>query len=73
MVAVVILLRVQREYRSGGNKLSNVRSFIILSSGEGLTSFSINNCTNFFGERKYNEAFRGVYIFLLFFYYFFFF
>ena len=26
-----------------GNKLSNVRSFIILLSGEGLTSFSVNN------------------------------
>ena len=38
--------------RSGGNKLSNVKSFIILPSGEGLTSFSINNRTNFFGEKR---------------------
>ena len=38
--------------RSGENKLSNVRSFIILLSGEGLTSFSINNQTNFFAEKK---------------------
>ena len=36
----------------GGNKLSNVTSFIILLSGEGLTSFSIYNRTNFFGEQK---------------------
>ena len=42
----------QRECRSGGNKLSNVRSFIILLSGEGLTSFIINNRTNFFGEKS---------------------
>ena len=36
----------------GGNKESNVRRFIILLSVEGLTSFSINNCTNFFGEKN---------------------
>ena len=34
VIAVVILLR---ECRRGGNKLSNVRSFIILRSAEGLT------------------------------------
>ena len=28
-------------------KISNVRSFIILLSGEGLTSFSMNNRTDF--------------------------
>ena len=28
------------------------KSFIILLTGEGLTSFSINNRTNFFGEKK---------------------
>ena len=43
------------------NKLSNVRRFISLLSGEGLTSFSINNRTNFFGEGKSNEPFRGVF------------
>ena len=42
----------QRECRSGGNKLTDVRSFIILRSGEGLTSFSINNRTDFFGEKS---------------------
>ena len=42
----------QREYRSGGNKLSNVRRFIILIPGEGLTSCSINNRTDFFGEKS---------------------
>ena len=31
---------------------TNVSSFIILLSREGLTSFSINNRTNFFGEKK---------------------
>ena len=30
----------------------NARSFIILLSGEGLTSFSINNRTNLFGEKR---------------------
>ena len=40
------------ESRSGGNKLSNARSFIILLLGEGLTSFSINNATNFVGEKS---------------------
>ena len=34
VIAVVILLR---ECRRGGNKLSNVRTFIILRSAEGLT------------------------------------
>ena len=32
---------------AGTTELSNVRSFIILLSGEGLTFFSINNRTNF--------------------------
>ena len=43
--------------RSGGNKLSNVRSLIILLSGEGLTSFNNDNSTTFYGEKKkkYNE------------------
>ena len=36
----------------GGNKLSKVSSFIILLPGEGLTSFSINNRTNLFGEKE---------------------
>ena len=35
-----------------GKSISNVRSFIILLSGEGFASFSINNRTNFFGEKK---------------------
>ena len=30
----------------------NARSFIILLSGEGSTSFSINNRTNLFGEKR---------------------
>ena len=38
--------------RSGGNKLSDVRSFIILLSGEGLTSFNNDNSTNFSGDKK---------------------
>ena len=38
--------------RSGGNKLSDVRSFIILLSREGLTSFNNDNSTNFSGEKK---------------------
>ena len=37
--------------RRGGNKLSVRRSFIILLSGEGLTSFRIHNRSNFFGVK----------------------
>ena len=41
--------------------VSNVRSFSILQSGEGSTSFNNDNGANFSGEKKYNEEFRGVY------------
>ena len=41
----------QRECRSSGNKLSNVRSFIILPSGEGATSFTKGNSANFSSEK----------------------
>ena len=47
----------------GGNKLPHVRSFTILLSGEGLTSFDKNNCVDFSGEKKQNEGFRGNLIF----------
>ena len=50
----------KRECRSGGNKLSNVRSFTILRSGEGSASFNNENSSIFSGEKKYNEEFRGV-------------
>ena len=48
---------------SGGNKLSNVRGFIIMQSGEGLTSFDKDSSAHFSSEKKkmYDEAFRGVY------------
>ena len=49
------------ECHSGENKLSNVRSFIILQSGEALTSFNNDNSANLSGEKKYNEEFPGVY------------
>ena len=45
----------------GGNKLSNVRSFIILRSGEALTSYNKDNNVNFSSEKRCNEAFWGVY------------
>ena len=39
--------------RSGGNaELSNVSSFTVLLSGEGLTSFNKDNSANFPGESK---------------------
>ena len=43
-----------------GNMLTNVTSFIILQSGEGLTSFNKDNSANFYGEKKkkINETFR---------------
>ena len=36
--------------KSGGKKLSNVRSFIILRSGVGVTSFTKGNSANFSSE-----------------------
>ena len=51
----------QLECRSGKNELSNVRNYIIQRSGEGLTSFNGDKRANFCGEKKYIEAFRGVY------------
>ena len=42
--------------------LRNVRSFIILQSGEGLTSFNKDNSANFSGEKKKDQwNFSGVY------------
>ena len=49
----------QRVVVAGGG-LSNVRSFSILQSGEGSTSFKNDNSANFSGEEKYSEEFRGV-------------
>ena len=49
--------------RSGGNKLSDVRSFIILLSEEGLTFFNNDNSTNFSGEKKSTMKNSGVSIF----------
>ena len=49
--------------RSGGNKLSDVRSFIILLSEEGLTFFNNDNSANFSGEKKSTMKNSGVSIF----------
>ena len=38
--------------------LANVRSFIILQSGESLTSFNKVNSSNFSGEKKDQWSFR---------------
>ena len=35
--------------------------FIILRPRVGLTSFNIDNSAIFFNDKKYSEAFRGVY------------
>ena len=62
MLTVVIQLLVfaRTESRSGsGNKLSNVRSFIILRSGEGLIFFDINKFITFCGSNAH-AAFRSV-------------
>ena len=48
-------------YSSGGNKLTNVRSFSILQSREVLTFFNNDNRANFSAEKKYTEQFRVVY------------
>lgn len=42
-----------------GNKLSNVRDFIILWSVVGLTSFNRVNSADVSGENEYNDAFWG--------------
>ena len=39
---------------SGGNKLTNVRSFIILRSREGLISFNKSKRANVSGEKRKN-------------------
>ena len=43
----------------GGNKLPHVRSFTILRSWEGSTSFDNNNCVDFSGEKKVEWSFSG--------------
>ena len=50
-IVIVILLRV----------LARMSFSIERSSGEGFTTFNGNKFSNFCGEKKYNEAFRGVY------------
>ena len=51
-VAVVILLTSFCEnVAGGGNKLSNVISFIILPSGEVLISINKDNSSNFSGAK----------------------
>ena len=58
MIAIIILPQfLARIYGRGGNKSSNVRRFIILPSGEGLTSPSIKMKVLTFLVKKYNEAF----------------
>ena len=63
MKAIVILQRdLARMSYNSGNKLSNVRSFIILQSGEGLTVNNRANFANFFGKKKTSiKAFRGLF------------
>ena len=43
---------------SYGNRLSNVRRFIILRSGKFFTSSNKDNSANFYGGKKCNEAIR---------------
>ena len=45
---------------SGGDKLSNVRSFIVLRTVEGSTSSNKGKSANVSCENKYIEAFQGV-------------
>ena len=54
MIAFVILLP-ERECFSGGNKLSNVGSFIILRLRAGLPSFNKNNSPIVSGIREIRE------------------
>ena len=50
---------IYRDCHSSRNKLSNVKSFIILQLGEGLKSFNKHKCANFSGERKEKGSFLG--------------
>ena len=52
VVAVVTLLRVLARMLYGGNKLSTVRTFSILQSGEGSTSFNNDNSAKFLVEKN---------------------
>ena len=52
-------VRASTECCNGGNKLSNVRSFIIMWLAEGLTAINKDNSADFLGEKKYNEEIRG--------------
>ena len=52
VIAAVILVQVLARISQRREQVIKVRRFIILLSGEGLTSFRINNRTNFFGEKK---------------------
>ena len=62
MVAVVILLRVVARMSWWRNKTSNVKCFIILRPGGGVTSFTKDDSANVSSEKWQNKAFRGVYI-----------
>ena len=59
--SVVILPRALARMPISGNKLSVVKSLIILQSWEGQTSFNENNHANCRGEKIYNKAFQGEY------------
>ena len=51
----------ENDCHSGGSKLSNVTSFIILRYEWGLTSFNRNNRANDFGEKS-NMKLPGLFI-----------
>ena len=61
LVVVLVLESKGLQCLSGGNKLLHVRSFIILRSVEGLTTFNKNNRVTSVVKKK--EAFSGVYFF----------
>ena len=65
MIAVVILLLGLARMLYWWDKVSNVGRFIILRSGEGLTSLNKDNSDNFFGEKKKKKTIKlsGVTIF----------
>lgn len=65
MKAIVILLLVLARMLYWWDKVSNVRGFIILRSGEGLTSLNKDNSDDFFGEKKKQQTIKlsGVTIF----------
>ena len=62
VIAVIVHHEFKRECRSGGNKLSDVKvHHFAIGRRLNLLQYKLPFSTNFFGEKKLNEAFLGVF------------